>query len=206
MKTTDELGRIYNESHYEHGSYRGYTRWYFKVYHFFKFFPAGFWCKFFLHAKTVLDIGCADGMSVWVFRKVFGLRAYGVEVSQWATRHAIKSIKEYIVSGSIEDEALKLPLERFDVVVSFDTFEHLQPDNLEKTIKRIFTVTDTLFCSIYVLDEFVAFLQNLFGTTHVSHFSEHSSSWWMEFFSKLDAMATRAPFGRRGTFLIRKKQ
>jgi len=168
-------------------------------------FRLDFSAGFFLGARTVLDVGCADGMSLWVFRKVFGLRAYGIEASRWAAEHSVGSVRQFIVVGSIEDKDLRLPLEKFDVIVSFDTFEHLQPENLPATFKRVFFLTNTVYCSIYVLDELSAFVQNLFRVTHQSHFSEHSSAWWLDFFASQGAMATHIPWGRRGTMLVRRK-
>jgi cyclopropane fatty-acyl-phospholipid synthase-like methyltransferase len=145
-------------------------------------------------------------MSVWVYRNILGMKAYGLDISEFATENAIKLVKKYIVCDDIGVGKLKLKKRKYDMVVSHDTLEHFHPASFDKAIKNIFSITDTALFEIYTLDSLVAKLHNLNKIVHIDHLSEHTTNWWINMFSDSGFVATQVPFMRKGVLLVRKRQ
>jgi SAM-dependent methyltransferase len=82
-------------------------------------------------AGPVLDVGCAKGFLVEELRSR-GVEAYGVDWSQYAVDAANPSVSPYLRQAS----ALDLPFadQSFDMVVSFDVFEHLDLPSARKAM------------------------------------------------------------------------
>lgn len=79
--------------------------------------------------QTVLEIGCAKGYLVKALRDL-GIAAYGCDISEYALNEAPEEVKDYLYLIDITDpEPVTLP--RFDLIVSYDTFEHLPEDVLD---------------------------------------------------------------------------
>jgi SAM-dependent methyltransferase len=202
-----DFQKIYDSKYYNTDNYINYNGFRYRLYHLFRYLILGLFYKYFLNVHSVLDVGCATGMSVWVFRNLLGLEAYGVDVSSYAANNSIKSVKKYIYRFNIQSENLtKLTKEKLDLVVSYDAIEHLETDKIEKTMNNIFSVTDKAVFGIYVMDEPVSRIHNLLGIIHKTHFSEYTSSWWIDKLSSLNLAATRLPFSRKGSLLVRKKE
>lgn len=195
----------YDEGYYKSTGYVNYDGAVYRIRQFITYFLFGLYYKYILHANTLLDIGCATGMSIWVFRKIFHMEAYGMDISHYAVDNSIKSVREYITWGDISSEDFSTQLSRFDLIVSFDCIEHIQPSMLGRAIKNIFSLANTAVLGIYVLDEFSAIRQNFIGHIHTSHFCERSSSWWLDTLSSHDLVPTQLPMSRKGTLLVRKR-
>jgi SAM-dependent methyltransferase len=195
----------YDKEYFESTGYVNYDGAIYRIRQFITYFLFGLYYKYGLKAKTILDIGCATGMSVWVFRKIFRMEAYGVDISQYAVENSIESVRDYIMWGDVSTANFSAQIKRFDLVVSFDAIEHIQPSMLNTAINNIFSLADTAVLGIYVLDEFSAIRQNLIGHIHMSHFCERSSSWWLDTFSSYNWVPTQLPMSRKGTFLIRRR-
>lgn len=96
--------------------------------------------------RRVLDIGCALGFLVEALRDL-GVEAYGMDISEYAVNNVRDDIKGYCKVGSIADGIpLELPKE-YDLVVTVEMMEHLYPEDAEKAIKNICSITDTVLFS-----------------------------------------------------------
>jgi SAM-dependent methyltransferase len=78
--------------------------------------------------QTVLEIGCAKGFLVKALRDL-GVKAYGCDISEYALNEAPEDVKDYLYLIDITDPN-PVTLPKFDLVVSFDTFEHLPEEKL----------------------------------------------------------------------------
>jgi 2-polyprenyl-3-methyl-5-hydroxy-6-metoxy-1,4-benzoquinol methylase len=89
--------------------------------------------------KTVLDIACGIGWGSYLISKSGALKCIGADISQIA----INTAKENFISSNLEfvlSDENEIPLrnDTFDVVVSFETFEHLpNVDIFFEEIKRV---------------------------------------------------------------------
>lgn len=82
--------------------------------------------------QTVLEIGCAKGYLVKALREL-GVSAYGCDMSEYALNEAPEEVKDYLYRIDITDpEPLSLP--KFDLIVSYDTFEHLPEESLNTVV------------------------------------------------------------------------
>ena len=194
---------IYNQAYYETANYRNYDGLFYRAYHLVWYRWLGLIYKWAFRVSSILDVGCATGMSVWVFRRLLGLEAYGVDVSHYAITHGLPAIRPYLAQVDLTFEALSFPRTRFDLVVSHDTLEHIPEDLLPALLTNIFTLTDKAIFGIYVLDETIARWHNWINKPHPDHFCEHTSAWWIDRFSALGYVATHMPLSRRGSLLVR---
>ena len=78
--------------------------------------------------QTVLEIGCAKGFLVKALRDL-GVSAYGCDISEYALNEAPEEVKDYLYLIDITDQK-PVTLPKFDLIVSFDTFEHLPEESL----------------------------------------------------------------------------
>jgi cyclopropane fatty-acyl-phospholipid synthase-like methyltransferase len=194
---------IYNQAYYQSANYQGYDGPAYRAYHLVRYGWLGLIYKLAFGVKSILDVGCATGMSVWVFRRLLGLEAYGVDVSPYAITNGVSSIRSYLACADLTVEALRFPRTRFDLVVSYDAFEHMPEEALPHLLNRIFALTDKAIFGIYVLDEPIAMWHNWFHKPHPDHLCEHTSAWWIDRFSTLGYVATHLPLARRGSLLVR---
>lgn len=89
-------------------------------------------------AQRVLDVGCAKGFAVEALRKI-GLDARGVDFSEYAISRASKSVADYVTVGNVL--ALDFPPDAFDLVLCFETLEHLSKENVEQAASELHRVT-----------------------------------------------------------------
>ena len=76
--------------------------------------------KYQFHPTKVLDIGCALGFLVQGFVDN-GIESYGVDISEWAIKHSKPNCQVVDITEQ------KLPFEDnyFDLVICYDTLEHI---------------------------------------------------------------------------------
>ena len=88
-----------------------------------------------VNGKDVLDLACGEGYGSFLISKI-ARSVTGVDISDEAVRHASETYKSSNLKFSRGSaSALELPDASFDVVVSFETIEHLAEQ--EKMIKEI---------------------------------------------------------------------
>jgi cyclopropane fatty-acyl-phospholipid synthase-like methyltransferase len=90
--------------------------------------------------ETLLDIGCGIG-SYLESAKKHGLRdIYGIDISEAAKKYTPEEIQYYI-----EYEDCTKPLSffgrTFDVVISFETAEHIDPEGTRQFVKNLVDAT-----------------------------------------------------------------
>ena len=84
----------------------------------------------------VLDVGCAKGFTLHDFKEMSpGLTTAGVDVSDYAVRNAIETVKPSLSVGNARD----LPFEdsSFDLVLSLSTVHNLPLQDCKQAIKEI---------------------------------------------------------------------
>jgi SAM-dependent methyltransferase len=195
---------VYNQEYYQKSNYHNYDGLFYRFYHLVRYLYLGIIYRYFFRSVSVLDIGCATGMSVFVFRKVLGLQAFGLDISTYATQNCLPAVKKYIRCHDIQRSVPRLPLKHFDLVVSFDTLEHISPASLNNTIRHIFSLTDRAIFDIYTTDEPIAKIHRYLGINHPDHLSEHPSGWWLDYFRSRRFAVSRIPFARPGSLLVKK--
>lgn len=83
--------------------------------------------------KRVLDVSCATGLYLKAWRMV-GVEAEGSDISEWAINNPI----ELGLKMQVADITKPLPYEdnSFDLIMCFDTLEHLDKEDLAKVMKE----------------------------------------------------------------------
>lgn len=83
----------------------------------------------------VLDIGCGPGYFLTAAKKM-GFDVYGLDPSDYIVEQARKTWGDRIQLGTIETASYEL--EYFDLIVAFDTFEHIyDPKKFVSTVHRL---------------------------------------------------------------------
>lgn len=81
-------------------------------------------------AESFLDVGCARGFMMRALiehaeKNERKIEIYGFDHSPWAVENAEEKAKKFIECSGIDEFEFKL---HFDVMLSFDVFEHLTPE------------------------------------------------------------------------------
>lgn len=107
----------------------------------------------FVGGKTVLDIACGTGYGMRILGQGGASRVIGIDLSRAALRYiqqAQQSLPQHAQPRLVQANALALPLpaQAFDVIVSFETLEHLsQPRQFLAEARRILRPDGTLILS-----------------------------------------------------------
>ena len=88
----------------------------------------------------VLDIGSAKGYWVKGLRN-YNIQAYGFDTSKYAYENADKEVKKYLYKKFPEDE-------KYDFIVSRNTFEHIKEKELRSILKKCLKMTNTIFFTV----------------------------------------------------------
>jgi ubiquinone/menaquinone biosynthesis C-methylase UbiE len=90
----------------------------------------------FVRGKTVLDIACGSGFGSYHLTTKGAEKVIGVDISEEAIQYAKKKFRGENIQYLVGDcESIPLPKETVDVIVSFETIEHI--NNYEKFLKEI---------------------------------------------------------------------
>lgn len=105
----------------------------------------------FVVGKEVLDCACGAGYGSWRLAQAGALRVVGADVSEealaWATREFRSASTEF---RSIRDGRIPVGDSEFDVVVSFETIEHIEAEsapNFVDELSRVLKPSGTLIMS-----------------------------------------------------------
>lgn len=96
--------------------------------------------------KTVLDAGCANGYLVKALRDR-GIDAYGIDISSYAIESADDELRKYLNVQSLTEPLPESFPKKFDLVVTIEVLEHMQPDDGALAIKRLCSYSDTVLFS-----------------------------------------------------------
>lgn len=164
--------------------------------HWLSNFYRAFLIKVFLNPKNCLDIGCGTGGLVKQLRKL-GIDAYGVELSNYALEAADQEVKPFLKQGDI----INLPYEegQFDLVLSFDVFEHVGRSKIKRAIEESVRVSKK-----YILHKLYT-RENLwikwFHGGDFSHISVFNKKFWQELFNEApNTSVLRGSFFRLPSF------
>ncbi len=122
--------------------------------------------------STVLDAGCAMGYLVEALRKR-GVKAYGFDISEYAISNVAEKVKPYCFVHSITDELPNNMPQKFDLVITIETLEHLFPDEGSKAIKNLCKYSDTIIFTSTPSD-----IENL------THLNVQQAEYWCKEFAK----------------------
>ena len=119
--------------------------------------------------KSVLELGCAKGYLVKALRSL-GVSAFGLDVSGYAIDNADEEVKPYL---TVLDFTAESATNRYDLIVSIDTFEHIPEEKLESVKKFLLATADRYYIKV--------------ATPHTpdwehdkSHVTIKELSWWQE--------------------------
>ena len=92
-------------------------------------------------SSKVLDIGCGKGFLLFELHKLLpGIRVYGLDISDYAIKHAPSEVSSQIVLGTAQE----LPYKdgEFDLALSINTFHNLEVFNLYSALKEVKRVSN----------------------------------------------------------------
>jgi ubiquinone/menaquinone biosynthesis C-methylase UbiE len=90
--------------------------------------------------KSVLDVGCGEGVFLYLLEKERNIKGVGIEISEKKVDYARTYLKVNAVLGNAGD--LKFGDRSFDVVTVLEVLEHLPYGVYEKALKEIDRVAD----------------------------------------------------------------
>jgi protein-L-isoaspartate(D-aspartate) O-methyltransferase len=84
----------------------------------------------------VLDVGCGKGYLLYDFTlAVPGVEVFGLDISEYAARHAKEEIRDRVKLGSATE--LPWPDGSFDLVISIQTLHNLHCYDLDKALREV---------------------------------------------------------------------
>jgi cyclopropane fatty-acyl-phospholipid synthase-like methyltransferase len=136
------VNEIYNEEYFEYGlktGKSGYENYHWMPERIYREIRSVIFKLGIKPDDRVLDYGCAKGYWVKGLRH-YGIDAYGVDISEYALSHADKEVKGYLYNKPLHD--------KYDYIVSRNTFEHIPELELKKLLQRFFNMTDVVFFTV----------------------------------------------------------
>lgn len=122
--------------------------------------------------KTVLDVGCAYGYLVAELRDL-GVKAYGIDISDYAIEHAREDIHPYLAAQSATEPLPETFPQSFDLVISIEMIEHMYAEDGDKTIARMCKYGDIVILSSTFDD-----------IDNATHFNVQQPEYWAKRFAR----------------------
>ena len=108
--------------------------------------------------QTVLDFGAAKGFWTKGLRH-YNIEAFGCDTSEYALSHADIEVKDYLTKDT--------PDRKFDYIVSRNTLEHIEEEELEQLLKKFYKMTDVVFFTVPLVDPKTReYIMQMLDTTH----------------------------------------
>lgn len=89
-------------------------------------------------SKSVLDIGCGEGLGTWLLAKECG-KATGIDLDTEAVSIAKSNWKDPIINFTNVDFISDTDNKTYDGIVNFDVIEHIHPDHVDLFLRKICT-------------------------------------------------------------------
>jgi len=146
-----------------------------------------FFARKFVKNKTVLDVACGSGYGSFILSK-YAKTIVGVDMSQDALKYAKKNYSaKNLRFYQMDAKKLGYPDNFFDIVISFETIEHVRKyDLFLKEIKRVLKVGGTVIMSTpnfgFPLPKNKFHISNFTKDEFISLFSKNFSN--VEFFGQ----------------------
>jgi uridylate kinase len=162
--------------------------------------------KITLNPKTCLDVGCGMGRLIKYLR-MFGVEAYGAEISKVALEMVLPSVRKYVKEGNI----LNLPFKdnEFDLVVTFDVLERVERSKIRQAVMETVRVSKK-----HILHKIYTHENAWIRMTHKRDFSRisvFSKKFWNQLFTSMKNVARqpgilfRLPEFFETMYLLKKK-
>jgi len=162
--------------------------------------------KITLNPKTCLDVGCGMGRLIKYLR-MFGVEAYGAEISKVALEMVLPSVRKYVKEGNI----LNLPFKdnEFDLVVPFDVLERVERSKIRQAVMETVRVSKK-----HILHKIYTHENAWIRMTHKRDFSRisvFSKKFWNQLFTSMKNVARqpgilfRLPEFFETMYLLKKK-
>lgn len=132
--------------------------------------------------QRVLDYGCAKGYLVYALRLLYR-EAYGVDISEYAIQESEVKVKDYLSLINSSDDLLRVGT-CFDHVIAKDVFEHIELEELKKTLSALRRISIQMFV-VVPLGDGTKYNEPAyeFDKTHVIR---QPMEWWERLFMKAD--------------------
>lgn len=139
-----------------------------------------------LRPRKVLDVGCARGHFVY-FLRMLGVEAYGLEISEYARKQALPSVKQYIKQGDIRN--IPFRKDEFDLVTAFNVLEHVYDEDIAKAVSECRRVSQKyVFFKMFTREN--EWLHPYYGTD-LSRVSILDQENWEDYFRKAKLRSSR---------------
>jgi SAM-dependent methyltransferase len=135
--------------------------------------------------RRVLDVGCAGGELVSVWRR-HGVEASGVDISDYAIDHPRDAkIARHLHVADVECERLPFDDDSFDGVTALEVLEHLrEPSFLLSEISRVVSYDGFVFVTTPTLPFETRLWSTLGIQSNPQHINVHSKRFWVQFFGE----------------------
>jgi len=130
-----------------------------------------------MHDHTVMDFGCAKGFLVNALR-LLGLKAYGVDVSEYAISQSMKETSNYIQVI----EPFSNDFRTCDHLIAKDILEHIEYEHIDEQMDILREKCETIF-AVIPLGDGEKYLIPAYEFDKSHHIRE-SKEWWHDKFKR----------------------
>ena len=170
------MENLYGEDYYENGIKKGLSG-----YDHYRWMPTRSYSEAIeiikrFNFESVIDFGAAKGYLVHALRQL-GKDAYGEDISDYALENCFPSVKEFLSKPSFR---------KTDLLICKDVMEHINEDEVESTLKFLYTKADQ-FLFVIPLGDNDSFRIREYEIDK-SHVTKKDEDWWIDKFRKCGFM------------------
>jgi len=151
----------------------------------------------------ILDVGCGVGILVREFNKL-GYNAIGIDVNKSAINNSICPEKCFLIKSCSK---LNYPENYFDLIVSREVLEHIQPSEIDNCIREWDRIGKGVMIHIIAVCE-----RGASAIDDPTHVNVKTEKWWINKFKKNGYKTIKNPtrlffsqFGNSGYLMMKKK-